>query len=95
MSASLSRPGVAAAVDAAAGDRTPLLDRLHRVRRFTETLVAPLAPEDCVIQTMTETSPTKWHLAHTTWFFERFVLQDHAAGYAPFCERIRVGHGRR
>ena len=67
------------------GGRAFLIERFEQTRRFTETLVAPLAPEDCVIQTMTETSPTKWHLAHTTWFFERFILQDHppAPGSAP------------
>ena len=66
--------------------RQSLLDQYQTVRQFTQTLVAPLAPEDCVIQTMTETSPTKWHLAHTTWFFERFILQDHIPNYTPFCE---------
>ena len=54
------------------------------VRRQTEALCAPLATEDYVIQSMPEASPVKWHLAHTTWFFETFVLQPHLAAYRPF-----------
>ena len=49
--------------------------RYTDVRSFTKALASPLAPEDCVIQTMPDVSPTKWHLAHTSWFFETFVLQ--------------------
>lgn len=44
-------------------------------------LIAALEPEDCQIQTIPEVSPTKWHVAHTTWFFERFCLLEHLAGY--------------
>ncbi len=51
-----------------------LAERFARIRACTQALAAPLAPEDTVVQSMPETSPTKWHLAHTTWFFERFVL---------------------
>src|SRR5690554_8175273 len=58
--------------------------RYRAVRRFTEALCTPLAVEDYVVQTMTDVSPTKWHLAHTTWFFETFVLAPHATGYRPF-----------
>ena len=62
-----------------------LLHRYLEVRRFTETLCAPLVPEDCVIQSMPDASPTKWHLAHTSWFFETFVLSAARSGYAsPF-----------
>jgi ergothioneine biosynthesis protein EgtB len=50
------------------------LERYRRIRRFTEQLCKPLGPEDCVIQSMPDASPTRWHLAHTTWFFETFVL---------------------
>ena len=54
------------------------------VRRQTEALCTPLATEDYVIQSMPEASPVKWHLAHTSWFFETFVLQPRLAGYRPF-----------
>lgn len=60
-----------------------LAERYARVRKLTEALAAPLAPEDCVVQSMPEASPTKWHLAHTSWFFEAFVLAPFAAGFAP------------
>ena len=51
------------------------------VRDRTEALAEPLGPEDQVVQSMPDCSPTKWHRAHTTWFFEEFVLRGHAAGY--------------
>jgi ergothioneine biosynthesis protein EgtB len=54
------------------------------VRRQTEALCTPLATEDYVIQSMPEASPVKWHLAHTSWFFEAFVLQPRRADYRPF-----------
>jgi ergothioneine biosynthesis protein EgtB len=51
------------------------------VRALSRTLVETLAPEDTVVQSMPDVSPTKWHLAHVTWFFERFVLQSFVPGY--------------
>ena len=68
-----------------AGDarRATLVSDYQRVRAFTEHLTEGLAPEDMVVQSMPDVSPTKWHLAHTTWFFERFVLMEHLPGYAP------------
>jgi DinB superfamily len=58
-----------------------LLDRYEAVRAFTEKLAEPLSSEDQTVQTMPDVSPTKWHRAHTTWFFETFLLQEHQPGY--------------
>jgi ergothioneine biosynthesis protein EgtB len=58
-----------------------LRDRFHRIRKFTDALCAGLQPEDCVVQSMPDVSPTKWHLAHTTWFFETFILKKFVPGY--------------
>ncbi len=54
------------------------------VRRQTETLCQPLTPEDMMVQSCPEASPAKWHLAHTTWFFETFLLSEFLPGYRPF-----------
>jgi ergothioneine biosynthesis protein EgtB len=59
----------------------PLLERYRAVRARTEALAAPLSPEDQVIQSMPDASPTKWHRAHTTWFFETFLLLPLQPGY--------------
>ena len=61
-----------------------LVSRYDDVRAHTEALAAPLSPEDQTVQSMPDVSPTKWHRAHVTWFFETFVLADHEAGFAPF-----------
>lgn len=61
-----------------------LADHYRRVREASIALAAPLAAEDQVVQTMPEVSPTKWHLAHVTWFFERFCLLEHQSGYRAF-----------
>ncbi|NNM31567.1 MAG: ergothioneine biosynthesis protein EgtB, partial [Gemmatimonadetes bacterium] len=60
-----------------------LAARYAEVRRTTEALAEPLAVEDYVVQSMPDVSPTKWHLAHVTWFFETFVLVPHLPGYEP------------
>src|SRR5580698_10441968 len=63
--------------------KSELEQRYRRVRRFSGKLCETLEPEDYVIQTMPEASPTKWHLAHTSWFFETFVLKRFLPGYRP------------
>ena len=61
--------------------RSALAQRYAQVRAQTLALAAPLTAEDCVVQSMPDASPVKWHLAHTTWFFETFVLAPHLPGY--------------
>jgi ergothioneine biosynthesis protein EgtB len=64
-----------------------LAARLWATRNLTLGLAAPLSDADSTIQPFPDASPAKWHLAHTTWFFETFVLRDHVANYRPFDER--------
>jgi ergothioneine biosynthesis protein EgtB len=64
----------------------PLLQRYAAVRRTTETITEGLTPEDQMVQSMPETSPTKWHLAHTSWFFETFILKPNVSNYRLFHE---------
>lgn len=68
----------------AANEPPSLLRRYVEVRSFSETICEPLSLEDYVVQTMPEASPAKWHLGHTTWFFETFVLARALEGYEPF-----------
>jgi ergothioneine biosynthesis protein EgtB len=65
-----------------------LRQRLFATRTLTLDLAAPLSDADATIQPFPDASPAKWHLAHTTWFFETFVLRDHVLGYTPFDERF-------
>ena len=67
-----------------------LMEDYSRVRSRTERLAAPLSAEDQVVQSMPDASPTKWHRAHTTWFFETFLLLPHLPGYRRFDESFAV-----
>ena len=61
-----------------------LLEHYVAIRRLTEDLAARLSPEDQCVQLMPDASPAKWHLGHTAWFFETFILERFDAGYKPF-----------
>ena len=65
-------------------------ERFASIRNTTRLLAVPLSAEDCAIQSMPDASPVKWHLAHTTWFFETFVLAPHQPGYRLFDPAFRV-----
>ena len=71
----------------AGGRAVSLAPRFADVRAATASLCAPLETEDYVVQSMPDASPAKWHLAHTTWFFEQFVLVPHLPAYCVFDDR--------
>ncbi len=66
--------------------QTHLLEKYLLTRRRTESICQPLTPEDHVVQPVVDVSPPKWHLGHTTWFYEAFILCDHMEGYQVFHE---------
>ncbi len=68
----------------------PLAERYAAVRRESEALAAPLAPDDYGLQAMSDVSPARWHLAHTTWFFETFLLKPFLTGYREFDPHFAV-----
>ena len=67
-----------------------LARRFSHIRGQTEALAAPLSAEDCQLQSMPDASPTKWHLAHLTWFFETFILEKYERSFKPFDASFRV-----
>ena len=70
------------------GPREALAQRFSEVRAHSLALAAPLSAEDQCVQSMPDTSPTKWHLAHSSWFFEAVVLRTHVPDYVAFDERF-------
>ncbi len=69
-------------------DETTSQAEYRRVRAATQAICVPLAVDDFQIQSITETSPPKWHLAHVSWFFETFILNEFLSGYRPFHPRF-------
>src|SRR5512146_3049521 len=77
---------------ASSGQEAPaaqLSRRYASVRGQTDKLTASLTAEDQMVQSCAEASPSKWHQAHTTWFFETFILSQHLESYSPFDPRFR------
>ena len=71
------------------GSLISLIERYQHVRATTLSLCEHLAPEDHVVQSMPDVSPTKWHLAHVTWFFDNFILKPHLKSYRAFNEQFK------
>src|SRR5665213_392231 len=61
-----------------------LLEKYNAVRKHSEDICAPLKTEDYVVQPVADVSPPKWHIGHTTWFFETFILKPNVEGYEEF-----------
>src|SRR6202158_2763720 len=81
----LARPQVGSRHSACLESREAgLADRYTEVRGLTDELARPLSAEDQTVQSMSDVSPTKWHRAHTSWFFETFVLSPFAGSYRQF-----------
>jgi len=67
-----------------------LAQRFNDVRATTLALAEPLSAEDCALQSMPDASPVKWHMAHTTWFFETFIVASMVPDYKPFHPHFRI-----
>jgi ergothioneine biosynthesis protein EgtB len=82
--------GYDSAMRRADAETSTLLAHYRAVRSASSRIASPLSAEDQALQSMPDASPTKWHLAHTSWFFETFVLEGAVAGYRPFDPSFRV-----
>lgn len=82
--------GDLSASDRSAAPRAMTAARFRRVRDRSESLADPLSPEDQTAQSMADASPAKWHLAHTSWFFETFLLEPHLPAYRSFDPHYRM-----
>lgn len=71
-------------------DSSDLLKRYRQIRNDSRRLIEPLSPEDACVQSMPDASPSKWHLAHVTWFFETFILESNMSGFQAYDEAYRV-----
>src|SRR3569833_2704588 len=87
-SAKSSMPGALHKIPTIDEQRGYWLSAFRRVRAETEQRAAFLSPEDQIVQSMADASPTKWHRAHVTWFFETFLLREYDASYKIFDERF-------
>lgn len=84
MSPHRGRPQARTAADTSLSPREALAEHYAAVRRSSEALCQPLAPDDYGLQAIPDVSPAKWHLAHTSWFFETFLLKPFLTGYRPY-----------
>ncbi len=82
------RPAPQPAAESAPNPLSQLADHFSQVRALSTALCESLSPEDMVVQSMPDASPTKWHLAHTTWFFEAFILDKYQHAYKPYDARF-------
>ena len=81
------RTGQETGITKHSADRNQLLQSFDEIRCVTKSLCRPLLTEDYVVQSMPDVSPPKWHLGHTSWFFEQFLLRPFCPGYASLDDR--------